>query len=139
MDSYVYTREGITEAFKLLKPDGVLSISFALPNELLGYKLTHILQDIPGAGRPLAVRVRYDSNTTTAFIAQKGRDVTMPDTNALAAIGFTNVSDHFAQPYPAVSIPTDDWPFFYMITADLSCQLYDCTRYGPASQLHVCT
>ena len=26
VDSYVYTREGITEAFKLLKPDGVMSI-----------------------------------------------------------------------------------------------------------------
>ena len=33
VDSYVYTREGITEAFKLLKPDGVMSIAFALPNE----------------------------------------------------------------------------------------------------------
>ena len=43
VDLYVYTREGITEAFKLLKPDGVLSIAFALPNELLGFKLSHIL------------------------------------------------------------------------------------------------
>ena len=115
VDSYVYTREGIAEAFKLLKPDGVLSIAFALPNESLGFKLSHILQDMPGAGKPLAVRVLYDSGTTTAFIAQKGRDVTMPDANVFAAIGFTNVSDHFAQPYPEASIPTDDWPFFYMI------------------------
>ena len=36
VDSYVYTREGIAEAFKLLKPDGVMSVAFALPNELLG-------------------------------------------------------------------------------------------------------
>jgi hypothetical protein len=40
VDSYVYTREGITEAFKLLKPDGVMSIAFALPNESLGFKLS---------------------------------------------------------------------------------------------------
>ena len=113
VDSYVYTREGITEAFKLLKPDGVLSVAFALPNESLGFKLSHILQDIPGAGKPLAVRVGYDTYTTTAFVAQKGRDVTMPDANSAA--GFTNVSDHFAQNYPESSIPTDDWPFFYMI------------------------
>ena len=39
----------------------------------------------------------------------------MPDVNAFAAIGFTDVSKHFAQPYPEASIPTDDWPFFYMI------------------------
>jgi spermidine synthase len=115
VDSYVYTAEGLAEAFKLLKPEGVMSVAFALPNESLGFKLSHILRDLPGAGKPLAVRVRYDATTTTAFIAQKGRDVAMPDTTAFAAIGFTNVSDHFAQPYPAASIPTDDWPFFYMI------------------------
>lgn len=113
VDSYVYTREGIAEAFKLLKPDGVLSIAFALPNESLGFKLSHILQDIPGAGKPLAVRALYGTHSITAFIAQKGRDVAMPDVNAFA--GFTNVSDHFAQSYPEASIPTDDWPFFYMI------------------------
>jgi spermidine synthase len=115
VDSYVYTREGITEAFKLLKPDGVMSIAFALPNESLGFKLSHILQDIPGAGKPLAVRVGYDSKTTTAFVTQKGHDITLPDAKAFAAFGFTNVSDYFAQAYPADSIPTDDWPFFYMI------------------------
>ncbi len=62
VDSYVYTREGIAEAFKLLKPDGVLSIAFALPNDSLGFKLSHILQDLPGAGKPLAVRVLYDTH-----------------------------------------------------------------------------
>ncbi len=115
VDSYVYTREGITEAFKLLKPDGVMSISFALPNDSLGFKLSHILQGIPGAGKPLAVRVGYDSKTTTAFITQKGRDAVMPDAKALDSFGFTDVSAHFAQAYPEASIPTDDWPFFYMM------------------------
>ncbi|MBR0754587.1 hypothetical protein JQ604_20575 [Bradyrhizobium jicamae] len=115
VDSYVYTREGITEAFRLLKPDGVMSIAFALPNESLGFKLSHILQGIPGAGRPLAIRVGYDSKTTTAFVAQNGRDVSLADPGGHAKFGFADVSAHFAQPYPAESIPTDDWPFFYMI------------------------
>ncbi len=115
VDSYVYTREGITEAFKLLKPDGVMAIAFTLPNNSLGFKLSHILRDMPGAGKPLAFRVGYDSHTTTAFIAQKGRDATMPDTASSTDVVFKNVSDYFAQPYPEASIPTDDWPFFYMI------------------------
>ena len=34
VDSYVYTREGIAEAFKLLKPDGVLSIAFGAAQRL---------------------------------------------------------------------------------------------------------
>ncbi|MHB8267700.1 spermine/spermidine synthase domain-containing protein [Bradyrhizobium sp.] len=115
VDSYVYTREGIAEAFRLLKPDGVLSISFTLVNDALGFKLSKILSELPGAGKPLAVRVGYDNARTTAFIAKRGKDVTMPDANAFASIGFTNVSDYFAQPYPESAIPTDDWPFFYMV------------------------
>jgi hypothetical protein len=115
VDSYVYTREGIAEAFKLLNPNGVLSISFTLLNDALGFKLSHILRDLPGAGKPLAVRVRYDFSGTTAFIVKKGQPVTMPDASAFASIGFTDVSDYFAQPYPESAIPTDDWPFFYMV------------------------
>ena len=115
VDSYVYTREGITEAFKLLKGDGVMSIAFALPNDSLGFKLSHILQGIPGAGKPLAVRVGYDSKTTTAFVTRKGGNIAMPDKDAFSAFGFTDASDYFSQPYSAESIPTDDWPFFYMI------------------------
>jgi SAM-dependent methyltransferase len=115
VDSYVYTREGLAEAFRLLKPDGVLAVSFTLPNDALGFKLSKILREQPGAGKPLAVRVLYDSARTTAFIVKKGGDVALPKTGDFASIGFTNVSDYFAQAYPESSIPTDDWPFFYMI------------------------
>ncbi len=115
VDSYVYTREGIAEAYRLLKPGGVLSISFTLVNDALGFKLSKILRDLPGVGRPLAVRVLYDFSRTTAFIAKKGEPVTMPDANAFASIGFTDVTNYFSQPYPESAVPTDDWPFFYMV------------------------
>jgi SAM-dependent methyltransferase len=115
VDSYVYTREGIAEAFRLLKPNGVLSISFTLVNDALGFKLSKILRELPGAGKPLAVRVLYDFSKTTAFIVRKGAPVTMPDVNAFASIGFTDVSDYFSQAYPESAVPTDDWPFFYMV------------------------
>ena len=115
VDSYVYTREGIAEAFRLLKPDGVLSISFTLVNDALGFKLSKILRELPGAGKPLAVRVLYDNSRTTAFVVKKDQAVTMPDANAFVSIGFSDVSNYFAQPYPESAIPTDDWPFFYMV------------------------
>jgi SAM-dependent methyltransferase len=115
VDSYVYTREGIAEAYRLLRPGGVLSISFTLVNDALGFKLSKILRDLPGAGKPLAVRVLYDFSRTTAFIAKKGGAVTMPDASAFASIGFTDVSEYFSQPYPESAVPTDDWPFFYMV------------------------
>jgi SAM-dependent methyltransferase len=115
VDSYVYTREGIAEAFRLLKPDGVMSISFTLVNDALGFKLSKILRELPGAGKPLAVRVLYDNSRTTAFIVRKGGAVTMPNASAFASIGFTDVSEYFSQPYPESAVPTDDWPFFYMV------------------------
>jgi SAM-dependent methyltransferase len=115
VDSYVYTREGIAEAFRLLRPGGVLSISFTLVNDALGFKLSKILRELPGAGKPLAVRVGYDNSKTTAFIAKKGEAVTMPDGSVFASIGFADVSDYFSQPYPESAVPTDDWPFFYMV------------------------
>jgi SAM-dependent methyltransferase len=115
VDSYVYTREGIAEAYRLLKPGGVMSISFTLVNDALGFKLSKILSELPGAAKPLAVRVRYDYVRTTAFIAKKGGAVTMPDGNAFASMGFTDVSNYFSQAYPESAVPTDDWPFFYMV------------------------
>jgi len=59
--------------------------------------------------------VLYDHSRTTAFIAKKGQAVTMPDASGFASVGFTDVSDYFAQPYPQSAVPTDDWPFFYMV------------------------
>src|SRR3954453_2638269 len=115
VDSYVYTREGIAEALRLLKPNGVLSVSFTLVNDALGFKLSKILRELPGAGNPLAVRVLYDDSKTTAFIAKRTQGASMPDASALASIGFPDVSDYFAKPYPESAVPTDDWPFFYMV------------------------
>src|ERR1700692_249274 len=115
VDSYVYTREGIAEAYRLLRPGGVMSISFTLVNDALGFKLSKILSELPGAAKPLAVRVLYDYIRTTAFIAKKGGAVTRPDANAFASIGFTDVSSYFSQAYPESAVPTDDWPFFYMV------------------------
>jgi hypothetical protein len=40
----------------LARIHGVLSISFTLVNDALGFKLSKILRDLPGAGKPLAVR-----------------------------------------------------------------------------------
>src|SRR5260370_8909749 len=39
----------------------------------------------------------------------------MREGKGFGSMGFTDVSDYFAQPYPESAVPTDDWPFFYMV------------------------
>ena len=135
VDSDVYTREGIAEAFRLLKPDGVLSISFTLVNDALGFKLSKILRELPGAGKPLAVRVLYDYVRTTAFIVRKGSAVTMPDANAFASIGFADVSDYFSQSYPEVRRSHRRLAVLLHGGAQLSRHIHDRARDDSSSQL----
>src|SRR5262249_2079690 len=67
VDSYVYTMEGLREAFDRLKPGGLMSVSFALPNPLMGNKIFRIFLALPHAGPPKAVLTGYDNNRTTTF------------------------------------------------------------------------
>jgi spermidine synthase len=113
VDSYVYTKEGIEDAYRLLKEGGIISLSFALPVDEMGYKIYHIFADLPGASKPLAIRTGYDAASTTAFLVRKGGTLTLPP-GLLARSGFTDISSHYAAVRPDVDIPTDDWPFFYM-------------------------
>ncbi len=39
VDSFVYTKEGLQDAFDHLRPGGLMSVAFALPNQLMGEKI----------------------------------------------------------------------------------------------------
>ena len=60
VDSYVYTREGIAEAYRLLKPEGDLDLVHP-GQRCAGLQASKIIRELPGAGKPLAVRVRDDT------------------------------------------------------------------------------
>jgi spermidine synthase len=112
VDSFVYTREGLQDAFAHLKPGGLMSVSFTLPNHLMGEKIFRILRDMPGASRPAAVLPGYKN--TTMFLVGKGADIRLP-LKFMAAHKMTDVTRDYLRPSDAVlDLPTDDWPFFYM-------------------------
>ena len=116
VDSYVYTREGITEAFKLLKPDGVMSISFALPNESLGFKLSHILRVSPAPASRSQSGCAMTFETPLPSSRRRAMTSRCPIATAFAAYRLHGRLRAFlASPIRKPSIPTDDWPFFYMI------------------------
>ena len=135
VDSYVYTREGIAEAFRLLKPDGVLSISFTLVNDALGFKLSKILRDLPGAGKPLAVRVGYDNERTTAFIAKRGQGVTMPDAERLRVDRLYQCLRSFRASLSGIRRSDRRLAVLLHGRARLSVHLHDRARDDPAAQL----
>ncbi len=113
IDSFVYTKEGLLDAYRLLKDGGVISLSFALPVDALGYKIYQIFKELPGASEPLAIRVGYDATATTTFLVRKTGTLSIPQ-NLLAETRFENISHQYSELRPDIDLPTDDWPFFYM-------------------------
>jgi spermidine synthase len=114
VDSYVYTREGLQDAFDHLKNGGLMSVSFALPNALMGEKVFRLLKSLPDAGQPVAVLTGYDSNNTTTFMVSKNSTVQLP-WEFMNRHQLTDVTrDYTAISAKALDLPTDDWPFFYL-------------------------
>jgi spermidine synthase len=114
VDSYVYTKEGLQDAFDHLKSGGLLSVSFALPNTLMGEKVFAILKALPGAGQPVAVLTGYDNDNTTTFMVGKDAAVRLPleFMNRHELVDVTH--SYMTTSAKALDLPTDDWPFFYL-------------------------
>jgi spermidine synthase len=114
VDSYVYTQEGLRAAYDHLKPGGLMSVAFALPQYVMGEKVFRILSGFPGAGRPVAVLTSYDAQKTTTFMVRRGAEVALPH----AFMDAHRLADATVQYRSAagrsLDLPTDDWPFFYM-------------------------
>jgi spermidine synthase len=114
VDSFVYTQEGLKDAFDHLKPGGLMSVSFALPNRLMGEKVFRILKTLADAGQPVAVLTGYDNNNTTTFMVRKQAAVELPedfmDSHQLVDV----TSDYIATTAKGMDLPSDDWPFFYL-------------------------
>jgi len=91
-----------------------MSVSFALPNTLMGEKVFQILRSLPKAGQPVAILTEYDSGNTTTFMVSKGAPVRLPQ-EFMSHYQLTNITaDYAAMSAQALDLPTDDWPFFYL-------------------------
>lgn len=114
VDSFVYTQEGLKDAFDHLKLGGLMSVSFALPNHLMGEKVFRILKTLPDAGPPVAILTGYDNNNTTTFMVRKQAAVRLPEAfmNGHQLVDVT--SDYVATTAKSLDLPSDDWPFFYL-------------------------
>ena len=109
VDSFVYTVEGFREARSRLKPDGVISLSFAVLSDALGRKIYLMLQQAFDGRAPLCVEAGYEGST---FLISNDPNWKPPA--ALMSAGITDITAKYANPALQVTVSTDDWPFFYM-------------------------
>lgn len=139
LDSYVYTVEGLRSARQLLKPDGVLCLTFAILGPQLGRKLYLMLEDAFAGQSPVVYRIGRTG--AYAFVAGRGF---LESAQALPA-DFVDVTSTFADKTMAADKSTDDWPFFYMpvrtypwtyvvvVVAVLLASVFYIWRFFPAS------
>jgi len=113
VDSFVYTQEGLKDAFDHLADGGLMSVSFALPNRLMGEKVFQMLKSLPQAGPPVAILTGYDNNNTTTFMVRRNAAVQLP-TAFMQSHQLTDITAGYAVTSAKVDLPSDDWPFFYL-------------------------
>jgi hypothetical protein len=104
LDGYVYTVESLRTAFGLLNDKGVLTLSFALGRPWLGPKLYQLLKAATGR-EPVLYFAQGDE-----LIACVPKD---PAEVLPAKIAWFHRAAY--GPLPPIDLPTDDWPFLYLV------------------------
>jgi hypothetical protein len=103
LDGFIYTVESFHRAYSLLKPDGVLAVSFAVVKPWMVDKLQGMISKATGTNP-----VVYYNGFNFLFFAS-------PDPRVLAStpatIGPFARLDRSANP---VDLSTDDWPYLYI-------------------------
>jgi len=106
LDNFVYTVESLAEARHLLAPDGVMALSFAVPEgrPWIGLRLYRNLADV--FGHPPQVYT-VGSGITMFLIARDPLpDDVIAGSGAVRAAGYSY--------HPEIPPATDDWPYLYL-------------------------
>jgi spermidine synthase len=111
IDNYVYTVEAMQATKRLLKPDGIMVVKFAVATPWIAGRLNNLLQTVFGRA-PLEVQANETMFTSAGrfFIAgsQARIDQAMADPSLA---GYVKAHQDF--PVAKASLTTDDWPYFY--------------------------
>jgi hypothetical protein len=104
LDGYVYTVEGIRQAFELLDDDGLLALAFYVEKDWLLPKLHQLVRQATGREPTM-----YVLNRTIALCVSKDPSF-RPPANVFQ-LQRTVLTEESAE----VDVPTDDWPFLYLM------------------------
>jgi hypothetical protein len=107
LDGYVYTVESIRSAFRLLNDHGTLTLSFYLGKPWLGVKLYHLVKEATGREPTLY----FDDTIKKTLILCVPKDPA-----AVPPMAYGHFRQGRYSPVDHIDLPTDDWPFLYLIT-----------------------
>ena len=108
LDNFVYTREGLADAWAHVADDGVLSVSHSVfAGDWIFKRMVGMVREATGID-PIVVRHHYDDGAT--FLV--GRHLTLERVRAVADAQQLSM-------FPGERIPSDDWPFLYLRSGEL--------------------
>lgn len=110
LDSYVYTRESLEDARRVLRPKGVCAIGFSSVRSFIYVRLEKLMETVFGAP---AVRVNED-----LFLASNEEPKAFYARAAQALRGNIRPLETAARG-EEIPLTTDDWPFFYLESASV--------------------
>lgn len=110
IDNYVYTREALGAAKRLLEPDGILIIKFHVETPWIGGRLKGLLKHVFGRP-PLQFQGAYGHTTSGRFfIAGSEQRIQQAMQNPELADFVARQAAFETEP---ATLTTDDWPYFY--------------------------
>ena len=111
IDNYVYTREALQRAKRLLKPDGLFIVKFQVDNPWIAGRLFRLMQDAFGQDPVQFQSDNGDYDTSGRFFVAGSRERLAQAASDLALAAY--LATHSKMPMQEASLTTDDWPYFY--------------------------
>lgn len=111
IDNYVYTREAMVQARRLLRPDGLLILKFQVETPWIAGRLHGLLQDVFGEA-PVQFQSPPAFFTTGGRFFVAGSRQRIEKALADPVLG-AYVGAHSQMPMQPARVTTDDWPYFY--------------------------
>ncbi|MGP0017237.1 MAG: methyltransferase domain-containing protein [Candidatus Sulfotelmatobacter sp.] len=111
IDNYVYTREALQRARRLLRPDGLFIVKFRVDNSWIAGRLFGLMQDAFGQEPTQFQSTPATYDTYGRFFVAGSRERLARATSDPAFAAY--LASHSTLPMQQTIETTDDWPYFY--------------------------
>ena len=108
LDNFVYTVEGMRDAFARVKPDGLLVVTFELFQPWMGERIAGVLQQASGQS-PVVLSAHHG----TVFIVRNGLSLSETEVDQ-ASSKLGGVVKPLPLDSTGITLTTDNWPYLYL-------------------------